>query len=108
MVAWRDGPSRAVNLSMSGLQLSVGQIPEKLAANLLVQLLAVQVRFQLPGDDASIRSVCRVIWRSAGPTEDGQRLGLEFREISGTDLERIARFIIYQRIPSPSSLADED
>ena len=102
----------ACNISRGGMELQVDVPPESIASKVLQRLLPVYVEVPLPNSNTPVRTVGRVAWlqpRTVTPPK--YRMGLEFREMTRADEDRIVRYIIDQRIcavedPGPQREAD--
>lgn len=88
------------NLGGGGLLL-VGRIPSgEVVLDLLLQRIAIGINLFLSAGEPPVKALTRVAWVEA-PPDGGERcrIGLQFKEITKEDQDRILRFIIKAQLP---------
>jgi c-di-GMP-binding flagellar brake protein YcgR len=87
------------SLSGGGIQLEGAIKNHAIIPNLVMHKIVVGVNFNLPETEQQIAAICRVSWVNSAGNSQGKkgqaRLGLEFREISSRDRDRIFDYIIH-------------
>lgn len=86
------------NISPSGVLLR-GPIPDsKYLAPMLQQKIAVAVMIQFPNETVPVKAIARVCWfESIEGSPECCHLGLNYREITLQDVDRIMRLIIQSK-----------
>lgn len=88
------------NLGGGGMLLQ-GKIPSaELVLDLLLQRVAVGINLFLVPGEMPVKALSRVSWLES-PPDGGDRcqMGLQFKEITKEDQDRILRFIIKAQLP---------
>ncbi len=88
------------NLGGGGLLLT-GRVPSgDVVLDLLLQRVAIGINLFLSAGEPPVKALTRVAWVEAPPDGgDRCRIGLQFREITKEDQDRILRYIIKAQLP---------
>jgi len=87
------------NISPSGILLQ-GPIPDlKYLQPMLQQEVAIAVRLQIPEEDNCVRAIARLAWFECIEDDPNHCLfGLNFKEITSQDIDKIFRLIIESQL----------
>jgi c-di-GMP-binding flagellar brake protein YcgR len=88
-------PGVTTNLSGGGLLLNAKVPQPDWIPGLLTERIFLGVEIDLPGQEEPVRALTRAAWVETIDAKTGEcQMGLRFKEITRSDLDRVFRFVI--------------